>query len=64
VRETTGQDASATLTWLNQTLDLGPVTANSIASWRLQSAPDGWTAQRTSIIEHATDEPESPNGNR
>ncbi|MEI6165816.1 MAG: glycoside hydrolase family 38 C-terminal domain-containing protein [bacterium] len=57
VQETSGQKTVATWTWLGQTIQLGAVKANTLASWRLLKQGGRWKATRTSIVETGTGKP-------
>jgi alpha-mannosidase len=51
VQETTGAAAHASFTLFGTTLDLGPVAAGTIATWRLRRAGAAWAAVRTDLLE-------------
>lgn len=51
VQETAGVTRAGTLTWLGQTISIGSVKANSLATWRLRKHGLKWTVKRTSITE-------------
>lgn len=51
VQESVGHAADATLLWLGETVPLGLVQANSVATWRLQDGTHGCKARRCSILE-------------
>jgi alpha-mannosidase len=51
VQETSGRSVDASLRWLGETVVLGSVKANSIATWRLAEEALGGKARRCSIPE-------------
>jgi alpha-mannosidase len=51
VLETSGAAVAANLELFGTRIDLGPVAAGAIASWRLRRRPDGWDAVRCDLLE-------------
>jgi len=51
VLETSGTPVAAALRLFGTQLDLGPIAAGAIVSWRLRRRPDGWDATRCDLLE-------------
>ncbi|HEY3321553.1 MAG TPA: glycoside hydrolase family 38 C-terminal domain-containing protein [Planctomycetota bacterium] len=51
VQETEGKSGPATLNWLGKKIKMGVVAAHGIATWRLRQRQNGWTVQRSDIVE-------------
>jgi hypothetical protein len=51
LRETKGRSVKPKFKWLDSTVDLGRIRANTIATWRLVQSGGKWTAKETNIAE-------------